>query len=79
MERVGPVFRAAVTQLYFLRKDQVAALVQTLESPAAVIRRLADSAKFEADAHKSTSSAPSANDSNGLATKSVSPGHSSAI
>eukprot|EP00965_Chrysotila_dentata_P197385 6178159-Pleurochrysis_carterae.AAC.3 len=53
---------SSLEQELTLRSDQVAALVQTLDSPAAVIRRLADSARLEADANKftGTSSVPSA-------------------
>ena len=70
---------SSLEQELSLRSDQVAALVQSFDSPAAVIRRLAESARLEADASKSASSGPSAPDSDGLTGDSVAPGHSSAI
>eukprot|EP00965_Chrysotila_dentata_P059526 1975232-Pleurochrysis_carterae.AAC.2 len=67
---------SSLEQELALRSDEVAALVQAPNSPITVIRRLADSARLEADASISAASAP---DSDGLAKESVALGHSVAI
>eukprot|EP00965_Chrysotila_dentata_P214523 6188236-Pleurochrysis_carterae.AAC.1 len=70
---------SSLEQELTLRSEQVAALVQTLDSPAAVISSFADSARLEADANKSAASISSAADQHGLVADSVAPGHSSAV
>eukprot|EP00965_Chrysotila_dentata_P102799 3394183-Pleurochrysis_carterae.AAC.1 len=70
---------SSLEQELALRSDQVAALVQAFDALTIVIRRLADSARLEADANKSASAASSAPDSAGLAGDAMAPGHSSAI